>query len=76
MLSATSGGKESSTTGGDEEGEVLNAIPTAPFDKIDPLRKSVTGRPVVKGVDEAIRESCIASKIAPGVDEVVRRKMG
>ena len=36
-LSATSGGKESSTAGGGERGEEVSATPTAPFDKIDPL---------------------------------------
>lgn len=36
-LSATSGGKESSTTGGGEKGGEVNAIPTAPSDKINPL---------------------------------------
>lgn len=74
-LSATSGGKESSTTGGGEEGEELSAIPTAPLDKIDPLWKSVTGRPVIKGVEEAMRESCTPSKNSPDVDKGVRRKM-
>ena len=57
----SSGGKASSTTGGDEEEEELSAIPTAPLDKIDPLWKSVTGRPVMKGVDEAMRESYASS---------------
>lgn len=77
VLSATRGGKESSTTGGGEEREELSAIPTAPLDKIDPLWKSVTGRPVMKGVDEAMRESCTSSKHIPGVDDKdVRRKMG
>jgi hypothetical protein len=53
-------------------GPAESAIPTAPEDFTEPLKKSVYGLPVTKGVDEPRRPS-FEEKISSGCTKMHRR---